>query len=348
MASGDTIYSLLKKHNFSGQQINKIIATNIFPKSYTLSPGQEYRVRHQGKRLELEFYSHHDDSAYVLTKNGVQSASAVKKDKKFSVKFKQVSGTVRGAILSSIKKLIPEGKVGYQFLDAFVLKYKLRKQVERGAPFSITVEKKYSEDGHLVKYGRILRASLKINDEWVHRRWIYFPKGGTFIGTQPQSERPFYSPVSFFQISSLFSRRRYHPIRKNYQPHLGIDFPAPIGHPVFAIQDGTVVKFGRNRASGRYVILKHAKGYESVYIHLSKIADKLKRGQKIKGGQTIGKIGCSGFCSKAHLHFAIKKNHRFINPLPLIKSYPKSQQHIVEQKIALFRKLVSEKKSKPL
>lgn len=122
------------------------------------------------------------------------------------------------------------------------------------------------------------------------------------------------SPFKFgYRITSRFSYRRLHPVRKVYRAHLGVDFGAPVGTPVHATAAGTVTFIGRNGAAGRQVTLRHKNRYETMYLHLSRYA--VKKGDKVKEGQVIAYVGNSGETSGPHLDYRIKENGRYINPL---------------------------------
>jgi murein DD-endopeptidase MepM/ murein hydrolase activator NlpD len=122
------------------------------------------------------------------------------------------------------------------------------------------------------------------------------------------------SPFKYgYRITSRFSYRRLHPVRKVYRPHYGVDFGAPVGTPVIATADGTVTFVGRNGAAGRQVTLRHKNRYETLYLHLSRYA--VKRGDRVKEGEVIGYVGSSGESTGPHLDYRIKENGRYINPL---------------------------------
>ena len=129
------------------------------------------------------------------------------------------------------------------------------------------------------------------------------------------------SPLKFTPVvTSGFSRHRFHPILRRYRPHLGIDYRAPIGAPVVAVADGVVVQAGRFGGSGRMVHLRHNNGYESEYLHLSRIGVHV--GQRVRQGETIGRVGMSGLATGPHLDFRIKKKGMFVNPLTVQRQLP--------------------------
>ena len=99
-----------------------------------------------------------------------------------------------------------------------------------------------------------------------------------------------------------------HPVLHIYRPHLGVDYAAPTGTPVKAIGDATVVSAGWSRQGGRTVHLRHIRGYQSKYLHLSRFGRGIKKGAEVKQGQVIGYVGSSGLATGPHLDFRVMKN----------------------------------------
>ena len=124
-------------------------------------------------------------------------------------------------------------------------------------------------------------------------------------------------PLRHARITSSFSYRRYHPILKRYRPHHGTDFGAKRGTPLLAVNAGKVSFSGRMGGYGKVVKIKHAGGYESLYAHQSRT--RVKRGQYVKKGQIIGYVGSTGRSTGPHLHFGLKKNGRWINPMRVLR-----------------------------
>ena len=124
-------------------------------------------------------------------------------------------------------------------------------------------------------------------------------------------------PLRHVRITSSFSHRRYHPILKRYRPHHGTDFGARRGTPLLAVNSGKVTFSGRMGGYGKVVKIKHPGGYESLYAHQSRI--RVKRGERVKKGQIIGYVGSTGRSTGPHLHFGMKKNGRWINPMRVLR-----------------------------
>jgi murein DD-endopeptidase MepM/ murein hydrolase activator NlpD len=94
--------------------------------------------------------------------------------------------------------------------------------------------------------------------------------------------------------------------------HGGIDIAAPFGTDVLAALGGRILKTGAGEELGNFVIIAHSGTRETIYGHLSKIM--VKEGQFVNSRKAIGKVGNSGRATGAHLHFAVKKNGRYVDP----------------------------------
>jgi murein DD-endopeptidase MepM/ murein hydrolase activator NlpD len=129
------------------------------------------------------------------------------------------------------------------------------------------------------------------------------------------------SPLRFVPtITSGYSGSRRHPVTGNFRAHPAIDYRAAYGEPVVAVAAGTVEFAAMSGASGRLVRIRHAGGYETMYLHLSGF--KVKAGQRVAQNEVIGYVGNSGLVTATHLDFRMKLNGQYKNPLQVFKSLP--------------------------
>ena len=103
---------------------------------------------------------------------------------------------------------------------------------------------------------------------------------------------------------------------RNKSHHDGIDIAAPVGTPVVAAAPGEVIYSGVLRGYGKVIIVRHGKGYASVYAHNS--ANHVKQGQVVKQGQKLAEIGKTGRATAPNLHFEIRRNNKAQNPLKFL------------------------------
>ena len=135
-------------------------------------------------------------------------------------------------------------------------------------------------------------------------------------GKQPYRGQ-FRSPLSLARVTSRFNPKRMHPVLKVVAPHRGVDFAGAPGTPVYASGAGTVVTAGNGGPCGNMVEIDHGGGIRTVYCHLKGFAQGVRSGVKVEARQLIGYVGQTGRVTGPHLHFGVKKNGVYIDPLAL-------------------------------
>ncbi len=123
---------------------------------------------------------------------------------------------------------------------------------------------------------------------------------------------PSIRPVVSGSISSLFGRRR-DPFTGQWVPHMGLDFNAQTGTPVYAAADGKVIHIRREPAYGKTIVIDHGNGYKTRYAHLHRYY--VSKGQKVKRNDPIGEVGNTGRSTGSHLHYEVIHNKQHLNPL---------------------------------
>ncbi|MEJ1935747.1 M23 family metallopeptidase, partial [Nostoc sp. NIES-2111] len=121
-------------------------------------------------------------------------------------------------------------------------------------------------------------------------------------------------PIVEARLTSGFGSR-YHPVLHYTRPHNGIDWANKVGTPIFAAGDGEVIEAGWHSGYGRHVEIRHGDGVGTTYSHMSAIAKGIEPGARVRLGQTIGALGQTGLATGPHLHFEVKLNDAFVNPL---------------------------------
>jgi murein DD-endopeptidase MepM/ murein hydrolase activator NlpD len=120
-------------------------------------------------------------------------------------------------------------------------------------------------------------------------------------------------PVKFGRLSSRYNlKRRIAYYGYKVRPHKGTDFAAPIGTPIMATANGTVIESTRRGGNGKYVKIRHNATYSTQYLHMSRQA--VKKGQYVKQGDIIGYVGMTGNTGGPHVCYRFWKNGKQVDP----------------------------------
>jgi murein DD-endopeptidase MepM/ murein hydrolase activator NlpD len=230
-----------------------------------------------------------------------------------------ISGKIRDSLFNALADAGESPELAYRLAQIFGYDLDFYTDPRSGDTFRVVVEKTKYLDGKTAGYGRILAAEYN-NDGHPYQALLFHDPAGIPAYYSPDGkslQKAFLrSPLKFAApITSHFSLSRFHPILKTYRAHLGIDYGAPTGTPVQTIGAGRVEFSGRKGGDGNMVRISHSSGYETMYLHLSRIL--VKAGARVQLGQTIGLVGMTGLATGPHLDFRISQHGEFRNFLAL-------------------------------
>lgn len=238
---------------------------------------------------------------------------------------KRLDGQLDGSIAASVKKLTGSDLISYTFQNAFLLEPDIKERILPSARFYVELEG-VEKGGAFHPTGLMLSAGLEISGMMVERFRVPIGDHTYYVPLRAEEDRLLYAPLERLNVSSLFSPRRLHPIKRKWRAHKGVDFREKKGAQIFAAADGQITSLGRGLGTGRYVAIWHDNGLETQYQHLSKFQKGLRIGDYVRAGDPIGTVGCSGWCRGSHLHFAVKLYGEWENPLYFMRPYPVTAQ----------------------
>jgi murein DD-endopeptidase MepM/ murein hydrolase activator NlpD len=232
-------------------------------------------------------------------------------------RVQRLGGVIHGSLFETMVALGEAPDLVHDFADIFAWDIDFSKQTRPGDEFRAVFEKFYDRDG-FVRYGKVLAADYRTDQEEFVAVYFEDDDGyGAYYRPNGESVRRTFlrAPVKYTRISSRYSKSRLHPILGVRRPHEGVDYVAPIGTPVWAVADGVVVFQGWSGGFGRLVKVRHPLGYVSYYGHLSRYAEGIGKGTRVRQKQVIGYVGATGLASGAHLDYRLRVNGRFVDPL---------------------------------
>ena len=286
----------------------------------------------EGDLREIDYKIDADRMLKILPANSGFTAEI--KEIPSKVEITAVSGRLDDSLFNAVEQAGEAPEVALRLAQIFGYDLDFYTDPRKGDAFLILIEKKKYTNGQTAGYGKIYAAeydnagkkyqALLFHDEF-GRPGYYTAEGKSLQKAFLRSPLKFSAPVT-----SHFSKARFHPILKVVRPHMGTDYGAPVGTPVQAIGSGQVMYAGLKAGEGNMVEISHANGYETMYLHLSRMY--VRRGEHVEMGKTIGLVGSTGLSTGPHLDFRILQKGQYKNfeKLGLPPSDPVSKKHMPE------------------
>lgn len=286
-----------------------------------LSVGRPFVLTLSPDGLLASFSYGIDDLRTLMVHRRGEELQAEVITRSYESRVETATGVINSSLFGAVAEAGEEDQLALDLAAIFEWDVDFNTELQRGDSFRVAVQKLYL-DGRFSGYGGIIAAELVRGDRTLQALRFEGPHGMEYFHPDGRPvKKPFLrSPLRFSRISSGFTRARFHPILKRMRPHLGVDFAAPAGTPVRAAANGVVVAAGWEGGYGKVVRLRHPRGLDSLYGHLSRIA--VKRGQRVVQGDLIGAVGSTGLSTGPHLDYRIVQRGVFVNPLKLTPPPP--------------------------
>lgn len=335
---GDTLYDILRAKGIPDDQIFAISNQKIDGINPSrLVAGKKYKLFTQGDRVVEYQYEPDDEKILRILLTGDTPELCVESIP-YDVFRVPVSGVINDSLFAAVDAIGEKPSLALDLADLFAWQVDFFRDLRKGDTFEVLVDK-YYRDGEFIRYGKILGARF-VNNGNSHTGILFTPEGGRadyFDETGGSLRKQFLKvPLRFRRISSGFSRKRLHPVTGKVTPHLGVDYAAPTGTPIMAIGDGKVLFKKHDTVNGRIIKIRHNGTYSSAYAHMNSFAKGITQGSYVRQGQVIGYVGKSGRATGPHLHFAMYKNGRYVDPrrinVPRATSVPASDRQAFDQK----------------
>jgi murein DD-endopeptidase MepM/ murein hydrolase activator NlpD len=323
VGKSDTLGRLLKKSGLSGAEADEVIRSLAGVLDFkSIRAGQTFRIERGADGRVRKFHLVLGKVSSVQSERGPNGLLVGKADNAHTVtELKTIGGKIESSLYAAIKAGgETDALVGF-FVDVFAYDLDFYNDTHDGDTFRVVVEKEFKDSGNkeFLRYKRILAAEYK-GKAGTFRTFYFQPSAGEagYFDLEGKSAEKtlLKTPLKFDRITSGFDRKRMHPVLHTTVAHLGIDYAAPTGTPVWAAAPGTILFKGMAGAAGNLVTIKHDGGLETAYMHLSKYAD-IKVGQKVKAKTVIGYVGSTGMSTGPHLHFGVKQTGNWIDPSKL-------------------------------
>jgi murein DD-endopeptidase MepM/ murein hydrolase activator NlpD len=280
-----------------------------------------------GELREIDYKIDTDRMLHIVPAS--QGFSAEVQEIPSHIEVETVSGRLEDSLFNAVEEAGESPELALRLAQIFAYELDFYTDARKGDTFRVVIEKKKYSHGETAAYGKILAAEYD-NAGKKHQALLFHDGLGhaAYYAADGKSLQKAFlrSPLKFAApVTSHFSTARLHPILRVFRPHLGTDYAAPIGTPVQTIGSGRVEFAGRKGGDGNMVKIAHEQGYETMYLHLSRIF--VHQGEHVEIGKTIGLVGMTGLATGAHLDFRISQKGQFLNfeKLGLPSSEPVSE-----------------------
>lgn len=231
-----------------------------------------------------------------------------------------VSGVIQSSLFAATDESRIPDAIAIQVAEIFSSDIDFHRALRKGDRFSIVYET-LEGDGEPLRSGRVLSTEFVNNGKTLQAMWFQEPgasKGGYYTLDGESMRRSFLaSPMEFSRISSGF-KMRFHPIKKEWRAHLGVDYASPTGTPIRTVGDGVVEFAGWQNGYGNVVYVAHRNENTTVYAHMSRLF--VRKGQRVEQGEKIGAVGSTGWATGPHLHFEFRVKGRHVDPLTIAQN----------------------------
>jgi murein DD-endopeptidase MepM/ murein hydrolase activator NlpD len=328
VGKSDTLGRVLKKSGLTAAETDEVIRalSGVFDFK-TMRAGQTYRIERGADGRVTSFELVVSKVQTVRAERGPAGTLVGKADtSQTRIEIKAIGGRIDSSLYAAIKASGENAALVDFFVDVFAYDLDFYNDTHDGDRFRVIVEKQLRDGegpspgrtggpGEFIRYRRILAAEYAGKAGTFRTFWF---GDGYFNDKGESSEKTLLkTPLKFQRVSSGFDRSRMHPVLHTVRAHLGIDYAAPTGTPVWAAAGGVITHRGDAGGAGNMVLIKHDGGIETAYMHLSKFADGQKVGQHVAAKTVIGYVGATGLATGPHLHFGVKQNGEFIDPTKL-------------------------------
>jgi murein DD-endopeptidase MepM/ murein hydrolase activator NlpD len=316
---GETLSDLLARHNVYGIDFHRLDpALALNPRR--VRPGLVFRFRQPvGDSAPSHVVVRTSPEQRVTFSRISNNWTAESQPIRWQPQESRIEGPIDNSLYEALDAGVSDAvldsgnrqRLAWALADVYAWEIDFTRDIRPGDRFQVVFERLVSEDGE-VRLGRLLASDLTISgksltairfEPGAGKSVMYYEADGGSL------RRAFLrAPVEFRRISSSFARARFHPVLGRSRRHEGTDYAARPGTPVLAAGDGVVLRAGWAGGYGNLVELRHLNGITTRYAHLRGIATRVRRGMRVKQGQTIGYVGSTGLASGPHLHYEFRVN----------------------------------------
>lgn len=323
--SQDTFERILKKQNLNGKKAAEIIKVikDSFPTSVRFKkPYVALRSKDKYQKLQYLIYQPNRLDYYLI--DLTDSIVGYKKSRPLTFKVRTIAGKLSGSLSTTLRNEKIDPSLSKKLMKVYAWSIDFFK-LKKGDKFALSFTERYINDTLYDGIDSLRAAYFEYKGDKLYAFPFQQGKNGKtdYYSEEGKALKNYFlkAPLKFINITSKFSKNRFHPVQLRFKAHNGTDYAAPTGTPIMSTAAGVVEQAGYTTGNGNFVKVKHDKTYSTQYLHMSKIL--VKRGQHVKQGDIIGKVGSTGLATGPHVCYRFWKNGVQVDALRL--KLPNSQ-----------------------
>ena len=319
--SGNTLGSILDHQNLGDMRVYDLmekVRDSFDPRNIRIGkPYTILRSKDRYKKMQAFIYQPDRSSYYVIDlRDSIQMYKKVRPTK-------IVERTIVGALDGSLSQALSEQGVDIALANKITKVYAWSIdffKLQKGDKFGVTFTERFIDDTIYDGVEELKAAFFEYKGKKIYAFAFNQNENSDkidYFDDQGKALKSFFlkAPLKYVNITSRFSKNRFHPVQHRWKAHKGTDYAAPTGTPIMTTASGVVEQSGYTAGNGNFVKVKHDKTYSTQYLHMSKIL--VRRGQRVSQGDIIGKVGSTGLATGPHVCYRFWKNGVQVDPLRL-------------------------------
>jgi len=324
---GDTFGNIIENQNLGDKQVYDIIEkikdnfdvrTIRIGKTYTF-----LRSKDRYKKLQYAIYQPDRANYYIIDFR--DSVNVSKVTRPVRIKKRTIAGELKGSFSEELQRQKVDPALANKLIKVYAWSIDFFK-LKKGDQFGVIFTERYIDDTIYDGVDSLSAAFFEYKGKMIYAfpfaqnensgKIDYYDENGKAL-------KNFFlkSPLKYANITSRFSRSRFHPVQMIWKAHKGTDYAAPTGTPIMTTASGIVEQTGYTAGNGNFVKVKHDRTYSTQYLHMSRIL--VRRGQRVTQGSVIGRVGSTGLATGPHVCYRFWKNGVQVDALRL--KLPNSQ-----------------------
>ena len=324
---GDTFGSIIENQNLGNKQVYDIIekvkdSFNV----RTIRIGKPYtflRSKDRYKKLQYAIYQPDRASYYIIDFR--DSVGVTKITRPIRIKKRTIAGELNGSFSEELQRQKVDPALANKLIKVYAWSIDFFK-LKKGDQFGVIFTERYIDDTIYDGVDSLSAAFFEYKGKMIYAFPFAQNEGSgkiDYYDEDGKALKNFFlkSPLKYANITSRFSKSRFHPVQMMWKAHKGTDYAAPTGTPIMTTASGIVEQTGYTAGNGNFVKVKHDRTYSTQYLHMSRIL--VRRGQRVTQGSVIGKVGSTGLATGPHVCYRFWKNGVQVDALRL--KLPNSQ-----------------------